>query len=187
MLLRHDPDRMTIAFDDHRMVANAGLILPVTFASHLGFGELVDNHVNPGDAPGQPNARDKLLTLVASALAGGDHQGPAAALLLPGRTAHPQSAPSHFASPPRLALAKPVQPSSRQTARPATPFLTAPTASAGSPHDPIAGRISPSASTDRCNLPLGVATTPCAQLDWRGSRPPRLYPARLSPSLLKVG
>ena len=49
----------------HRLVANAGLILPVTLAHHLGLGDLVDCHVDLGDAPGQVNAGDKLLTLVA--------------------------------------------------------------------------------------------------------------------------
>ena len=72
MLPRDDPDRIQIAFDDHRLVANAGLILPVTLAHHLGLGELVDRHVDLGDAPGRANAGDKMLTLVASALAGGD-------------------------------------------------------------------------------------------------------------------
>ena len=72
MLPRNDPDRIQIAFDDHRLVANAGLILPVTLAHHLGLGELVDNHVDLGRAPGRAKAGDKLLTLVASALAGGD-------------------------------------------------------------------------------------------------------------------
>ena len=72
MLPRNDPDRIQIAFDDHRLVANAGLILPVTLAHHLGLGQLVDNHVDLGDAPGRANTGDKMLTLVASALAGGD-------------------------------------------------------------------------------------------------------------------
>ena len=36
MLPRHHPDRIRIAFDDHRLVANAGLILPATLARHLG-------------------------------------------------------------------------------------------------------------------------------------------------------
>ena len=72
MLPRDDPDRIQIAFDDHRLVANAGLLLPVTLAHHLGLGELVDHHVDLGRAPGRANASDKLLTLVASALAGGD-------------------------------------------------------------------------------------------------------------------
>ena len=65
-------DRIHVAFDDHRLVANAGLLLPVTLAHHLGLGELVDCHVDLGDAPGRANAGDKMLTLVASALAGGD-------------------------------------------------------------------------------------------------------------------
>ena len=72
MLTREQLDRIPVAFDDHRLVANAGLILPVTLAHHLGLGELVESHVDLGDAPGRANAGDKLLTLVASALAGGD-------------------------------------------------------------------------------------------------------------------
>ena len=72
MLPPERPDRIHVAFDDHRLVANAGLILPVILAHHLGLGELVDNYVDLGDAPGRANAGDKLLTLVASALAGGD-------------------------------------------------------------------------------------------------------------------
>ena len=72
MLPRNHPDRIDVAFDDRRLVANAGLLLPVTLAHHLGLGELVDCHVDLGDAPGRANAGDKMLTLVASALAGGD-------------------------------------------------------------------------------------------------------------------
>ena len=72
MLPRNGPDRIQIAFDDHCLIASAGLILPVTLAQRLGLGELVDNHVDLGDAPGRANLGDKLLTLVASALAGGD-------------------------------------------------------------------------------------------------------------------
>ncbi len=72
MLPREHLDRIHMAFDDHRLVANAGLLLPVTLAHHLGLGELVDRHVDLGDAPDRGNGGDKLLTLVASALAGGD-------------------------------------------------------------------------------------------------------------------
>ena len=50
----------------------AGLLLPVTLARHLGLGELVDRRIDLGRAPGRGNVRDKVLTLVASALAGGD-------------------------------------------------------------------------------------------------------------------
>ena len=72
MLPSEPPDRIQIAFNDHRLVANAGLLLPVTLAHHLGLGELVDQHVDLGDAAGRANAGDKMLTLAASALAGGD-------------------------------------------------------------------------------------------------------------------
>ena len=72
MLPRNHPDRIQIAFDDPRLVANAGLLLPVSLAQHLGLREVVDSHVDLGDAPGRANPGDKLLTLVASALAGGD-------------------------------------------------------------------------------------------------------------------
>ena len=72
MLPLSEPDRIRIAFDDHRLVANAGLLLPVTLAQHLGLRELVGNHVDLGNAPGRANTGDKILTLVASALAGGD-------------------------------------------------------------------------------------------------------------------
>ena len=72
MLPRNHPDRIRIVFDDHRLVANAGLLLPATLARHLGLGELVDHHLDLGGAPGRANTGDKLMTLVASAMAGGD-------------------------------------------------------------------------------------------------------------------
>ncbi len=72
MLPLEHPDRIQIAFDDHRLVNNAGLLLPATLAQHVGLRELVDRHLDLGDAPGRANAGDKVLTLVASALAGGD-------------------------------------------------------------------------------------------------------------------
>ena len=72
MLPRHHPDRIRIAFDDHRLVAKAGLVLPATLALHLGLPQLVDRRLDLGDAPGRANTGDKMLTLVASALAGGD-------------------------------------------------------------------------------------------------------------------
>ena len=65
-------DRIQVSFDDHRLVANAGLLLPVTLAQHLGLRELVDSHVDLGAAPGRANTGDKMLTLVTSALARGD-------------------------------------------------------------------------------------------------------------------
>ena len=72
MLPRNHPDRIQIAFDDHRLVSNAGLILPSTLALHLGLPQLVDRHLDLGRAPGGANTGDKIMMLVASALAGGD-------------------------------------------------------------------------------------------------------------------
>ena len=121
MLPRSSPDGIHIAFDDHRLVNNAGLILPATLAQHLGLPQLVQQRLDLGpapgsaptgpaaprpwpstwvcpnwsssastlaqhlglpqlvqqrldlgNAPGRANTGDKIVTLVASALAGGD-------------------------------------------------------------------------------------------------------------------
>ena len=72
MLPRNHLDRIQIAFDDHRLVANAGLILPATLARRLGRPQLVDQYLDLGHATGRANTGDKLMTLVASVLAGGD-------------------------------------------------------------------------------------------------------------------
>ena len=53
-------------------MANAGLLLPATLARHLGLRELVDHHLDLGSAPGRANTGDNLMTLAASAMAGGD-------------------------------------------------------------------------------------------------------------------
>ena len=37
MLPRNHPGRIRIVFDGHRLVANAGLLLPATLAQHLGL------------------------------------------------------------------------------------------------------------------------------------------------------
>ena len=86
MLPRSHPDRIQVAFDDHRLVANAGLMLPATLARRLGLPQLVEQHLDLGRAPGRANTGDKLMTLVASALAGGDCIDDADALRT-GRTA----------------------------------------------------------------------------------------------------
>ena len=51
--------RIHIAFDSHRLVADAGLLLPVTLAHHLGLGGLVNRHVDLGDVPGRAHAGGK--------------------------------------------------------------------------------------------------------------------------------
>src|SRR4051794_30572549 len=68
----HSLDRLETAFDDDHLVADAGLLVPATLAAHLGLKDLVDTHVDLGASAGRPNSGDKLLTLVMSALAGGD-------------------------------------------------------------------------------------------------------------------
>ena len=72
MLPRNHPDRIQIAFDDHGLVANAGLILPATLALRLGLPQLLRKRLDLGGAPGRANTGDKIMTLVASTLAGGD-------------------------------------------------------------------------------------------------------------------
>ena len=72
MLPRSHPYRIQVAFDDHRLVNNAGLLLPTTLAQYLGLRQLVDRHLDLGRAPGRANTGDKMMTLVASALTGGD-------------------------------------------------------------------------------------------------------------------
>ncbi|MGI8938156.1 MAG: hypothetical protein ACR2JF_08085, partial [Iamia sp.] len=68
----HTLDAMAVTFDDERLVADAGLVLPATLAQHLGLRQLFDAHVDLGDAPGRANVGHKAMTLVHSALAGGD-------------------------------------------------------------------------------------------------------------------
>ena len=46
MLPPESPDRIHVAFDDHRLVGNAGLILLVSLALHLGLGKLVNTGTN---------------------------------------------------------------------------------------------------------------------------------------------
>jgi Transposase DDE domain group 1 len=67
----YNPDEITVAFDDERLVADAGLLLPATLAVGLDLRQLLDTHVDLGEAPGRANAADKAMTLLHSALAGG--------------------------------------------------------------------------------------------------------------------
>ena len=41
LLLPEQPERIQIAFDDHRLIANAGLLLPVTLGSIPVGGRIV--------------------------------------------------------------------------------------------------------------------------------------------------
>ena len=76
----HSLDRLDVTFDDEHAVADAGLVLTATLAQHLGLRELLDEVVSLGDAPGRANVGHKAMTLVHSALAGGDCIDDAASL-----------------------------------------------------------------------------------------------------------
>ena len=64
MLPRNHLDRIHITFDDHRLVNNAGLLLPATLALHLGLSQLVDRHLDLGRAPGRANTGQGLFILL---------------------------------------------------------------------------------------------------------------------------
>lgn len=68
----HSLDRLAVTFDDECLVANAGLVVPATLAQHLGLRELFYEHVDLGPARGRANVGEKAMTLIHSALAGGD-------------------------------------------------------------------------------------------------------------------
>src|SRR5664280_2176434 len=76
----HSLDRIDTVFDGPQLVADAGLLLPATLAQHLGVKGLVEEHLDLGRAVGRANVGDKIMTLVTSALAGGDCIDDAAAL-----------------------------------------------------------------------------------------------------------
>ena len=93
----HSLDAIEVIFDDQRLVADAGLVLPATLAQHLGLRELFDSHIDLSDAPGRANVGVKAMTLVHSVLAGGDSIDDADALRAGATGAvlgHPVRAPS---------------------------------------------------------------------------------------------
>ena len=61
MLPRNHPDRIDVAFDDRRLVNNAGLIL-----GHAGPSRPAPDL---GDAPGRANTGDKIMTVASAWLA----------------------------------------------------------------------------------------------------------------------
>jgi Transposase DDE domain group 1 len=66
------PDRVALCFDEERLVADAGIVLPATFAARLGIEALVDGTVDLGDRPGAANPGAKVMTLVAAMALGAD-------------------------------------------------------------------------------------------------------------------
>ena len=69
----HDvSDRFAVVFDDERMVANAGVMLPTLLASRLGIEALIDEHVDLGVREGGANPGRKAMTLLSSMVLGAD-------------------------------------------------------------------------------------------------------------------
>ena len=68
----HTLDRVEVIFDDEHLVAGSGPILPATLAEHLSLCELFDTRIDLGASAGRANVGLKAMTLVHSALAGGD-------------------------------------------------------------------------------------------------------------------
>jgi len=69
----HDAaDRFVVAFDDERVVANAGVMLPALLASRLGIEALVDDRVSLDDRPGAANAGRKVMTMLSAMALGAD-------------------------------------------------------------------------------------------------------------------
>lgn len=67
MRASHDLDGLSVTADDASLVADAGLLLPATLGRRLGLPQLLDERVTAG-----PHAADKCLSVIHSALAGGD-------------------------------------------------------------------------------------------------------------------
>ncbi len=66
-------DRLDVTFDDESLVANAGLVVPATLMVGLGLERLVNATVRLGGRVGGARPGRKVLTLVATIMAGGSH------------------------------------------------------------------------------------------------------------------
>src|ERR1035441_32064 len=66
------PDAMRVVFDDERVVANAGVLLPAMLADRLGIEALVDRAVDLGDRAGAANPGGKVMTLASAMALGAD-------------------------------------------------------------------------------------------------------------------
>jgi hypothetical protein len=66
-------DRVEVIFDDPTLVANAGLIVPATLMVRLGLEPLINSTVRLVGRVGGALPGRKVLTLVATILAGGSH------------------------------------------------------------------------------------------------------------------
>jgi hypothetical protein len=65
-------DRSVVAFDDERVVANAGVMLPALLATRLGIEQLIDAHVDLGERLGGANPGRKAMTMLSAMVLGAD-------------------------------------------------------------------------------------------------------------------
>ena len=65
-------EQAVVVFDDERVVANAGVMLPALLAQRLGIERLVDQTVRLGERPGGANAGRKVMTMVCAMALGAD-------------------------------------------------------------------------------------------------------------------
>ncbi len=65
-------DSVAVAFDDERLIANAGLLLTSTLSERLGLERLVEETVDLGERPGAARPGRKVLSLVHAMAAGAD-------------------------------------------------------------------------------------------------------------------
>ncbi len=66
------PDATRVLFDDERVVANAGVLLPAVLADRLGIEGLVQETVDLGERDGAAHPGRKVMTLVSAMALGAD-------------------------------------------------------------------------------------------------------------------
>jgi hypothetical protein len=65
-------EQAVVVFDDERVVANAGVMLPALLARRLGVEQFVDQTVCLGERPGAANPGRKVMTMVCAMALGAD-------------------------------------------------------------------------------------------------------------------
>jgi len=65
-------EQAVVVFDDERVVANAGVMLPALLAQRLGVEQLVDQTVCLGERPGAANPGRKVMSMVCAMALGAD-------------------------------------------------------------------------------------------------------------------
>jgi hypothetical protein len=61
-----------VVFDDERVVANAGVLLPAVLADRLGIEALVERIFDLGERPGAANPGRKVMSLLSAMALGAD-------------------------------------------------------------------------------------------------------------------